>query len=224
MSGFWSNKLAITILVLIALAVTVGVSGVGALLAFVVALAAAVIARKQGSFRDLGFRAPDSWSRLLGLTLLYGLLLQGLMVLLIEPLLSAWTGVPVDLSNFDGVRGNLANFLLLLAIGWVIGGFIEEFTFRGFVVGRVHWLMGSNALSAWVGVLAAAIPFGLAHAYQGPTGMISTGLTGFALGAVFVLHRYNLWYAIFTHGFTNTFGIAAIYFDIDQSLGRLVLG
>ena len=55
MRGFWSNKPIIAILVLIALGVTVAVSGVGAIGALVVAIVAAVLARKQGSFRDLGF-------------------------------------------------------------------------------------------------------------------------------------------------------------------------
>jgi len=130
--------------------------------------------------------------------------------------------VPVDVSAFDAVRGSFANFLILLAIGWIVGGFLEEFSFRGFVVGRVRWLLGSGTAATWVAVLVAAIPFGLAHAYQGVTGMITTGLTGFLLGTVFVLHRFNLWYAIFTHGFTNTVGILAIYLDADRWLGSLL--
>lgn len=73
---------------------------------------------------------------------------------------------------------------MLLAIGWVAGDFLEELAFRGLVVGRVHWLLGSNAVAAWVAILIAAIPFGRAHAYQGTAGMISTGLTGFVFAAV----------------------------------------
>ena len=128
----------------------------------------------------------------------------------------------MDISAFDGIRGNLVPFLILLGIGWGIGGFLEEFTFRGFVVGRVRWLLGSGAAATWFAVLVAAIPFGLAHAYQGISGMITTGLTGFLLGAIYVLHRFNLWYAIFTHGFINTVGITAIYLDVDKSLGQIL--
>jgi len=96
--------------VLIALGVTVAVSGVGAIGAFVVAIVAAVLARKQGSFRGLGFRAPTSWPKLLGLTFLYGLILQTLLLVLIEPVLAHWTSTPVDLSKFDAVRGNMGIF------------------------------------------------------------------------------------------------------------------
>ncbi len=50
--------------------------------------------------------------------------------------------------------------------------------------------------------------------------MIATGMIGFVLGAVYVYHRFNLWYAIFTHGFINTVGIVALYLDFDQEIGH----
>ncbi len=102
----------------------------------------------------------------------------------------------------------------------MIARFLEEFTFRGFIVGRVRWLLGSGDVANWVAVFAAAVPFGIAHLYQGLTGMIATGMIGFVLGAVYVYHRFNIWYAIFTHGFVNTVGITAMYLDIDRVLER----
>ena len=211
-------------LIILALGVTVAIEGFGVLGAFVIAIASAVVAWKHGSFRDMGFRAPVSWTRMLGTTVLYGITIQLLFLIVIEPLLERLTGSPVDISAFDGIRGNVTNFLILLGIGWGVGGFLEEFTFRGFIVGRVRWLLGSGTPATWVAVLVAAIPFGLAHAYQGTSGMISTGLTGLLLGAIYVLHRFNLWYAIFTHGFINTVGIVAIYLDVDRDLSSLLLG
>src|SRR4051812_36669080 len=35
------------------------------------------------------------------------------------------------------VRGNLGGFLLWAAIGWIVGGFMEEALFRGFLLTRV---------------------------------------------------------------------------------------
>jgi len=220
--GSWNNKAVIAPLVVLALCVTIGVEGVGAIGAFVIAILAAVIGRRHGSFADLGFRRPASWPRLLATTLAYGVILQLVFLAVIEPLLGYWTGVPVDVSAFDAVRGNFTNFLILLAIGWVVGGFLEEFAFRGFIVGRTRWLLGSGTVATWAAVFIAAVPFGLAHAYQGVTGMITTGLTGFVLGAVFVRHGFNIWYAVFTHGFTNTIGILAIYISFDRWLGSLL--
>jgi len=204
-SRLWHNKATLTGLVLLALGLPIAYPDMGVLGSFVVAIVVVLIARKHGSFRDMGFRQPDSWPKLLGTTLMYGFVIQLIFTVLIEPGLSRMTGDSVDISVFDGVRGNFVNFMALLALGWVVGGFLEEFTFRGFIVGAV---------------LAAAVPFGIAHIYQGVTGMIATGMIGFVLGAVYVYHRFNIWYAIFTHGFIDTVGIVALYLDVDQDMSR----
>ena len=219
-SRLWHGRLSLTVLVLLALGLTVGVPAAGVIGAFVIAIAVSVIARKHGSFRDMGFRSPESWPKLLGTTLVYGLIIQMVFTILIEPGLERLTGDAVDISTFDSVRGNFVNFLLLMALGWVVGGFLEEFTFRGFIVGRVRWLLGSGVAANWLAVLVAAVPFGVAHLYQGVTGMIATGMIGFVLGAVYIRHGFNLWYAMFTHGFINTLGIIAIYVDIDREMNR----
>ena len=223
-AGFWTGRTQITLLVGVTLGVTLAVPDTGALGAFAIAIAAVLFARKQGSIRDVGFKRPESWPRVLGATLAFGFLFQLLSLIVFEPLLARATGAAVDISVFDGVRGNFQGFIVLLAVGWVVGGFLEELTFRGFVAGRIYWLFGSGTAAAWTGVTIAAIVFGLAHAYQGVAGMIVTGVTGFILGAIYVLSRFNLWYAILSHGFMNTAGILAIYLDIDRKLGAALFG
>ncbi len=219
-SRLWHGRLSLTVLVLLALGLTVGIPAAGVIGAFIIAIAISLIARKHGSFRDMGFRSPESWPKLLGTTLVYGLIIQMVFTIIIEPGLERLTGDAVDISVFDGVRGDFVNFLLLMGLGWIVGGFLEEFTFRGFIVGRVRWLLGSGVAATWVAVLVAAVPFGLAHLYQGITGMIATGIIGFVLGAVYVYHRFNLWYSVFTHGFINTLGIISIYIDVDREMNR----
>lgn len=219
-SRLWHGRLSLTVLVLLVLGLTVGIPAAGVIGAFVIAVAVSVIARKQGSFRDMGFRRPSSWTKLLATTLLYGVVIQAAFTLIIEPGLSRLTGDPVDFSAFDGVRGDFVNFLLLMGLGWIVGGFLEELTFRGFIVGRVRWLLGSGVAATWIAVLVAAVPFGVAHLYQGVSGMIATGMIGFVLGAVYVYHRFNLWYSVFTHGFINTVGIVAIYIEVDRDMNR----
>ena len=216
----WRGKLSLSVLVLLALSLPIAYPDFGVLGSFAIAIVVALVAREDGSFRDMGFRRPASWARLLVTTLMYGFVIQMAFMIVIEPGLSHLTGDSVDIGVFDGVRGNFVNFLLMMALGWVVGGFLEEFTFRGFIVGRVRWLLGSGTAATWVGVLAAALPFGIAHAYQGVTGMIAAGMIGFVLGAVYVYHRFNLWYAIFTHGFIDTVAIVLLYLDIDQEMGR----
>ncbi|NNC64537.1 MAG: CPBP family intramembrane metalloprotease [Gammaproteobacteria bacterium] len=223
-AGIWNRRTPITLLVGVALGVTLAIPGTGALGAFAIAIVAVLIARKQGSVRDVGLARPDSWLRILGATLAFGFAFQLFSLVIVEPLLARITGAPADISVFDGVRGNFQGFLMLLAVGWIVGGFLEEFTFRGFIAGRIYWLFGSSTASAWTGVTIAAVIFGLAHAYQGVSGMIVTGLTGFILGAIYVSSGFNLWYAILSHGFMNTAGIFALYLDIDRQLGALLFG
>ncbi len=213
--GLWRNHAVLWVLVILALGLTATIQNVGAIAAFIIAVGAALVARKQGSFREIGFRAPESWGRLVLMTFIYGIALQIAFLAIVEPLLEGFTGVKVDVSAFDNVRGNFMNFLTLLAIGWIVGGFLEEFSFRGFVVGRVRWMLGEGTAATWFAVLLAAVPFGIAHAYQGISGMITTGLIGFVLGAVYVRHDFNIWYPIFTHGFINTFGVTAIFLNVD---------
>ncbi len=223
-AGFWTGRTQITLLVGVALGVTLAIPGTGALGAFAIAILAVLVARKQGSVGDIGLRRPASWLRLIAMTLAFGFAFQLFSLVIAEPLLARVTGTAVDISVFDDVRGNVQGFVMLLAVGWIVGGFLEEFTFRGFVAGRLCWLFGSTAAAAWAGVAIAAVVFGLAHAYQGVSGMIITGITGFILGGIYILSRFNLWYSIFSHGFMNTAGILAIYLDVDRQLGALLFG
>jgi len=105
-SGIWQNKSISLILVVLVLGVTVLVPGVGVIGAFLVALGAALLGRKVGSFREMGMRAPDSWPKLLGTTFVYGVVIQFAFSILIEPILEKITGSAVDISVLDGIRGN----------------------------------------------------------------------------------------------------------------------
>ncbi len=71
---------------------------------------------------------------------------------------------------------NLLEFLPYSALA-ITAGACEEFIYRGFVLGVLVRL----ALPVWIAVVLSSILFGLAHAYQGRTGVISTGAFGVAL-------------------------------------------
>ncbi len=216
------NKVVSLILVGLVAGFAVFVPGVGAIGAFLVAIVATFANRKAGGFRGLGMRSPGSWPKLLATTLVYGVVIQVAFTVVIEPALGKLTGSEVDISAFDSMRGNVVVSLMMLAVGWIVGGFLEELTFRGFVMTRVRGALGSGSWVVWVAILAGCVPFGLAHFYQGPAGMITTGLIGFLLGVVYVRHEYNLWYSVFTHGFVNTVAMVLIYLDVDRDLGGLL--
>jgi len=219
---FWRSKPLALFFVFLVLGITLFMPGIGVIPAFAIALVAALMGRKAGSFAEMGFRSPDSWTKLLVTTFGYGLVLQMVSGIVVEPLLAKLTGTPVDISVMDPVRGSLVNYLIMTVVGWTVGAFLEEFTFRGFVVTRTRASMRGGSAAVWFGVIVAAVVFGLAHQYQGPSGMIVTGLAGLIFGAMYVDHKFNLWYPIFTHGFVNTIAMILIYLDIDHELAELL--
>ena len=65
----------------------------------------------------------------------------------------------------------------------VTAGICEEILYRGWLVS----FMGSLVGSIWVGMILAAILFGVGHAYQGRQGIAATGTLGIVFGTMFVL-------------------------------------
>lgn len=171
--------------------------------------------------RDIGLKRPLSWPRLLGTGLLIGLAAQLASLLLVNPLIEQFTRAPIDLSAFDSIRGNLKALLTLLAIVWAAAVFIEEIVFRGFLMTELKRLLGTSPAGLIVNLLLASTLFGLAHWYQGLSGMIVTGLIGLLLGYLFIRQNFNLWLPILVHGFLNTAGLIFIYLDADRYLDRL---
>jgi uncharacterized protein len=142
---------------------------------------------------------------------------------LIEPLTEILTNEPVDLSNFEGRRGNLQNLLIMLAIMWVMAAFGEEFFYRGYVMKRLAILFGNNNSSWILAVFISSILFGLTHGYQGISGMITTGIVGLILALAFYRNRSNLAVGILTHGIYDTYGILLIYFEKELVLKNIMI-
>jgi membrane protease YdiL (CAAX protease family) len=75
---------------------------------------------------------------------------------------------------------------------WILvslsAGVCEEILYRGFVTqyfsGSLGATMSLGTVGAW---LTASLFFGLAHAYQGVTGIVRSGLAGLLLGAIAIL-------------------------------------
>ena len=155
---------------------------------------------RKGSFREIGFQRPASWPRTLGLGLAIGVAAQLVFAIIVDPLLGRLVGSPVDLSSLDGMRGNPLNFIIMLAVGWVIGGFLEEMLFRGYLLRRIQHVFGDPPWVSLLAVVLTSTAFGMAHGYQDTAGMISTGLMGALLGGLFVWGGCKLWLPILVHG------------------------
>ncbi len=103
---------------------------------------------------------------------------------------------------FDMMPETSVLSLLLLA---VFTGMHEELLFRGFILTRFNAMFRSKIAAI---VFCGAL-FGLAHAYQGPIGIIQTTAVGLVLGTIVTLTR-SIWPAIIAHGLFNSIGLALI--------------
>jgi membrane protease YdiL (CAAX protease family) len=65
----------------------------------------------------------------------------------------------------------------------LVAGINEEVAYRGYALSAFGLLVAGP----WLAVAASSIPFAILHAYQGPIGILRTGLVGFALGASVLL-------------------------------------
>jgi membrane protease YdiL (CAAX protease family) len=65
----------------------------------------------------------------------------------------------------------------------VTAGVCEEFLYRGWIVTFLQVATGS----VWAAVAIGSVVFGIGHAYQGPKGMLRTGLIGLQLAVLFVM-------------------------------------
>ena len=73
-------------------------------------------------------------------------------------------------------------------------GFGEEMAYRGYALTALVLATGSATLA----LIVTSATFGVLHAYQGPIGVVRTGVIGLIMGAVF-LHTGSLWPPIVAH-------------------------
>ncbi len=217
----------VTLLVLIVVSAALAVSGwlrrpgIGIIAALL--LIAGLVWLRPGGLEQLGFGGQESWL----ITLLVGFLLGVGMALLalavIEPAAERITGKAHDLSIVDGLRGNPLALVQWLLLVWVVVAFAEEIIFRGYMMGELATLLGDSLLAAGANLLLTSLVFGIAHAYQGPSGAISATLVGGLIGAVFLVAGFNLWLVILVHGFIDTVQLILIAAGLDGRIRQSLI-
>jgi len=154
----------------------------------------------------------ESWVRDAAIGILAGLILWLCSDQIWDPLLSQWLG-PIKLDSLSGVRGNVLNYLVLMAIAFLYGGLVEELVFRGFVIGWGSSLLGPRSVVPLV-LLSSAV-FGSAHFYQGLSGAISTGLIGLGLALLYVGTGKRLLAPVLAHMVLDAIGVTEIFLGIN---------
>lgn len=194
--------------------------GIGILLAiFIIGITLWI---RKDNLGYLGLYPPQDWISTIFGGLILGVVIQLVSVALIEPLSEKATKTYHDHSALESVKGNWKVFLQWMVIVWVVVVFLEEGIYRGFLMTEVSTILGKDLFGVVVNIVLTSVVFGLSHGYQNRCGIISTGFIGIILGCIFVWSDFNLWLAIFTHGFIDTFGIALIAINGDKYIRRKI--
>jgi len=162
-------------------------------------------------WRDVGLSRYKSWGKTLAYGLAAGLALEAFQLFISQPLLVRVLKKQPDLELFRALSGNLKWTLLAIVGAWTLAAFGEEMVYRGYLMNRVADLMNRTRWAWVVSLIAVHIGFGLAHAYQGITGIIDEGLAGFLFGVIYLRNGRNLAVPVIAHGLADTFDFLLIF-------------
>jgi len=83
----------------------------------------------------------------------------------------------------------------LRTFGWVsiTAGICEELLYRGYLIAYF-----ATFAHPWAAMGLAALAFGVAHAYQGPMGILKTGVVGVIMGTLYLLSG-SIWGPMLVH-------------------------
>jgi membrane protease YdiL (CAAX protease family) len=175
-----------------------------------VTLALVSVRLRHQSGRDLGLvrlaEPAGVATSVLFLSVLWTLVVIGVTI----PVLEHLTGERQDVSQFAEVEGNLPLLLVMLALAWTLGAFVEELAFRGWLMTRVREVMPAGLAGVVVATILSAALFGLAHTEQGVIGVVVTALDGVYFAVVRLRFR-SLWASVLAHGFNNTIGLITFF-------------
>jgi len=170
---------------------------------------------RNGGFAALGFRRPESWTRVIAIALVAAALRIALGYFAIDPLTALVWPPAVAPEGVESITGDWRTALMYLGIVWTFAAFGEEIGYRGYLMNRAADVGGRTTVAWWISVVAVAVLFGLGHYYKGPAGMVDSGVAGLILGAAYLASGRVLWTTILAHGFIDTFGVVALFLGYD---------
>ncbi|MFN8260409.1 MAG: CPBP family intramembrane glutamic endopeptidase [Chitinophagales bacterium] len=221
MFGNLTTKKIETLITILSILFIIGIPQYGVILAFVIVF---VYLRRSKNRSELltsiGLKRPKNLISIVIICLILGILIELATEIISNPIIEKITHSKIDLSKVD--LSTFSKYLIWVLIGFVLGGFLEEVLFRGFLLTRISSFFKENKVNDILALMATSILFGLCHYYQGWSGVISTGLIGLLLGIIFLVFNKNLWYSILTHGFINLTAITILYFGYYQKLETLI--
>jgi membrane protease YdiL (CAAX protease family) len=177
---------------------------------YLLVLAALSLWLRKVRWRDIGFCLPANWLRLVLAGVALGIGMEALELFVTQPALVALTGQQPDLTEPAKLAANWKIFLVALGLTWTLGAFGEELVWRGWILNRFFDLLGSGRAAGIISLVIMSVGFGLAHAYQGVTGVTENVIAGLILGGAYLASGRNLIVPIVAHGMTDTIDFSLI--------------
>jgi uncharacterized protein len=166
---------------------------------------------RKVSWRAIGLRIYRSWRISIGLGIAAGVLLEAFQLFISQPILVKVLHHQPNLSDFRDLTGNLKLTLIFIALAWTLAAFGEEMVYRGYLMNRIADLFDRNRHKWVLSLILVHLGFGLAHAYQGITGIVDEGLMGLLLGIMYLRTGRSLTVPIIAHGIQDTIDFLLIW-------------
>lgn len=161
------------------------------------------------SWSDLGLSRPKNlWQSVFVVITTFTAVI--LLTIFIRPYFISLGSSP-NISHLNILRQDLPMLILALFLVWTTAAFLEELVFRAFMINVLEILLGYKKWAIWVAVLISSLIFGMLHAWQGLSGMLTTASIGLIFGIAYVLNGRRIWALILVHGILDTISLVGIY-------------
>ena len=163
------------------------------------------------SFSDIFFSFKRFQVKAIWIGIIAAILLSLFFRFVWDPLINSIlpTG-KIDLSDFASIRNSSVNYIIILLIALLVGGFYEEIIFHGFIFTRLEKIFKGKWATP-IGFILTTIIFGLYHFQQGIKGILLTAIAGAVYHVLIIKFNRNLWYGVFVHAFFDFIGLTLIY-------------
>ena len=178
---------------------------------FLLVLACISLWTRRVGWRRVGLTVYRNWKTTIGWGIAAGLILEGFELFISQPILVRILHKQPALEDFRALIGNWKLTLVFLALTWTLAAFGEEIVYRGYLMNRVADLLNRTRRAWIISLIAVHVGFGLAHAYQGLTGIIDEGLSGLLLGLIYLRTGRNLAVPIIAHGIGDSIDFLLIF-------------
>lgn len=162
-------------------------------------------------FSDIGFSKQGFKKQALLYGVGAGLLAVSFSQLIFFPLVE-WSNLfpETDVEFYDQLSGNIGFYVLMLCMGWIIGGLYEEIVFHGFIFHQLKKTV-TGKYSSSISFAITGVLFGLYHLQLGPADALNAFIIGMFYHFLVIRFKGNLWYSIICHGTYNSVAITILY-------------